>query len=207
MKLKVMMMKNIASYISAVLSQQGIIKAEDDAVFKYGLEAFAMSVLEILSVLILSLFLSSFIETLMFFVAFVPFRMYAGGYHAETKLRCYLVLLAVYAIFILLIGYMPAKYIMPVEICSMVLTAVMVFTSAPIVNKNKRASENERRVYRKISIVLMLVEFGIIILGMVILPGNIIFFSFSLGQSAVTSSMVAAALQKKIAGGDTNEKI
>ena len=92
-------MDRIALSISNTLAESNIIKKEDVAIYKYGILLFLTSALEIGIILILSLFIGNFIETIIFFVAFLPIRVYAGGYHADTKLRCFFVLIGVYAIF------------------------------------------------------------------------------------------------------------
>ena len=83
-------MDRIALSISNTLAENNIIKKEDVAIYKYGILLFLTSALEIGIILILSLFIGNFIETIIFFVAFLPIRVYAGGYHADTKLRCFL---------------------------------------------------------------------------------------------------------------------
>ncbi len=201
-------MEKALNYISKILNEQKVINESDTDILKYGLSALLVSIFEITSILILSLFLGNFLNTLVFFVAFVPFRLYAGGYHAETKMKCYLVLLLVYSLFVILSEYYTG--IVPItvlEICSIIITTIIVFFKAPIVNVKKKVSKVEYYFYRKRSIIIMIIEFVIILTGILVFPGSITFYSFSLGQLAVSLSMVAAVVINKIKGGESNEKV
>lgn len=92
-------MQKLAQKTADQLAVQGIISQKDTAVYCYGLEALYSSLLELLTILFLSLFVGNFLQTMLFFAALIPLRVYAGGYHAKTRLRCYLMSLAVYGFF------------------------------------------------------------------------------------------------------------
>lgn len=102
-------MECISGIISHTLWEQGIIQEEDIDKCQYGLDIFISSVLEVASILIIAAVVGNFFDTLIFFAAFIPLRVYAGGYHANTKLRCYLVSLSVYGIFTVAIYVLPVK--------------------------------------------------------------------------------------------------
>ena len=201
------MVSNLFIQISHILSQHKIISKDDVYICAYGLESFVISVLEIVSILVLSLFLNIFLNTLMFFFAFVPFRMYAGGYHADSKIKCYLIMLAVYAIFLLLIKNISNIYFTHSELIGMVFTFIVVLSFSPIVNGNKRVSQKEKIVYRKISFCIMFLEFAVIVGGIKIFPGSTVVFSIYLGQLAVSLSMIAAMIKNKIKEVEPNEEI
>ena len=193
-------MANISKDISDFFCRYGIIKKEEADIFKYGIDFFVISVLEVMSVIIISLFFKNFWYTLLYFFGFIPLRIYSGGYHADTKLRCYIILLFVYGIFTMLVKYISEAYILPLEIISIMLTAIMVLLSAPIVSNNKSINVIERNFYRKFSIYIMLIEFIIILFGMFMLHNSKSVLSFSLGQLSVSISMIAAIVKKKIGG-------
>lgn len=80
-------MRNIANNIAALLNANGIIQEDDMDTCRYGLEIFISSLLELTSILFISIFMDNFLETLLFFAAFIPLRVYAGGYHADTQIK------------------------------------------------------------------------------------------------------------------------
>ena len=199
-------MKSISQYISQTLGDEGIIKKDEIDVCKYGIEYFIISVLEILSVLLLSAFVGNFVCTLIYFVAFIPLRIYSGGYHADSKIGCYLILLSVYALFSVMIKYIPTNYYIVTGWCSIILTAITILKFSPMMHDNKNFNNIEIAFYRKVSIRIMIIETLLIITGIFVMPHSIFFFSFSLGQLAVSLSMLAAFVKSKMMGGETNEK-
>lgn len=199
-------MKNVFSYISETLAEAGFIQKEDIAVCKYGIEVFSISVLEVLSVLILSLACGNFMNTMLFFVAFIPLRMYAGGYHADSKLRCYIVLLLVYLALTLFIKHIPESLIVPFAVATVAFTIFMIFRFAPIINEKKKVNEKEILYYKRVSISITLLEAFIILLGMLLSLGSRYIASFALGQFAVSLAMITAFVKTKLIGGETDEK-
>ena len=80
-------MQRLAQGTAERLVAQGIIREEDVPIYRYGLEAMYSSLLELLSILALAALIGNFWQTVLFFAAFIPLRLYAGGYHASTRLR------------------------------------------------------------------------------------------------------------------------
>lgn len=124
----------------------------------YGIVLFFTSILEISAVLIISIFVKNFIGTVVFLIGFLSVRIYAGGYHANTKLRCFLILLAVYALFSfaliieIQVIYKYAMIIIPI------INVLCVWRWSPLKNRNKTLNKNERNHFRNISVVLSVVE-------------------------------------------------
>ena len=189
-------MKSISSSIANTLWTQGIIQKEDIDTCRYGLDVFISSVLEIASILTIVTFVENFFETVLFFTAFIPLRVYAGGYHADTKLKCYLISLGVYGIFTVIINELPSGAYLPVTLISTMLSMIMVLIVAPIIHKNKTVNEIERKHYRKFSIWVCSVETVLILLLTAIFSQSSFIVSLTIGQAAVTFSMIAAVIKE-----------
>ncbi len=190
-------MKNISDNIADTLLQSGILQDDNVDACRYGLDIFVSSVLEIISILVISVFVGNFVETLLFFLTFVPLRIYAGGYHADTKLKCYFVSIGVYAAFTAAIYALPQSLYTTVNILMSMFSVVIVFAAAPVVHRNKTVNEVERMYYRKFSILICMVETLINLILTAVFPRNIYVVSLVFGQVAVTVSMVAAIVQRK----------
>ncbi len=189
-------MNRVGNLFSAVLTEGGIIKKEEEAICSYGLELMLLAAVEFASILIIAAFVGNLFYTLLFFASFLPLRIYAGGYHADTRVRCYLVLLLVYGIFSSVMCLSPRVFL-PIEIISAVATVSTVWKLAPIVHQNKTASAAERSVYRKLSIRIMVVETMLLFTGVFWNPENSFVFSFALGQFVAAISMLAAFVKNK----------
>ena len=192
--------KNISNGIADMLWTQGIIQEDDIDKCKYGIDLFISSFLEIISILAIAAILGNFIETVLLFVFFIPLRIYAGGYHADTKLKCFIISLVMYGFSYTLANITPSEMIVLINIIGTLFSLIMVLIMAPIIHINKNVNDIERRNYRKISIEICLVETTIILLLTMTIPKNIIVTYLTVGQVSVAISMLAAILKKHIIG-------
>lgn len=191
-------MKNISENISNILWTQGIIQEEDVERCKYGLNVFLSSFVEILSILLMSIIVGNFVETILFFTAFIPLRVYAGGYHADTKLKCYIISVMAYMIFAGVMCILPESlYLITCILCTMLSFSVVIISS-PIIHYNKNVNEIERKNYRKISVVICLFDILVVFIMFSIAAISKFSVSVALGQFAVTVSMIAALLKERI---------
>ncbi len=191
-------MKKLSDSLSGALVQSGVIASDREMQCKYGLELMLSSLGEILFVIILSAFCGNFVQTLVFFAGFIPLRVYAGGYHADTRLRCFLILLVIYAIFTVLLHILPTQIYQYIIYGAAVLSVIIVCAMAPLAHSRKNMNEKEIKTFRKIAIAICLIEAILVVSGSVIFKNNIYILSFVFGQIAVTFSMVAADIKNKI---------
>lgn len=191
-------MKCISATIANALWNQGIIQKDDIEACQYGLAIFLSSVIEIASILIISVFVGNFSETVLFFTAFIPLRIYAGGYHADTRIRCYLISLAVYGIFTLVMNVFPKNiYAILIVLCT-ICSLIVVLVKAPVIHKNKSVSEFEVKHYRKFSIMVCSIETAVILLLTAVFPDSPYVVSLAIGQAAVVLSMIMAVIKEKL---------
>lgn len=190
--------KNISNGIADMLWTQGIIQEDDIDKCKYGIDLFISSFLEIISILAIAAFLGNFIETVLLFVFFVPLRIYAGGYHADTKLKCYLISLVMYGFSYTLANITPSELFALINVVGTVFSLIIVLIKAPIIHTNKTVNDIERKNYRKISIQICLIETTIILLFTMAIPQNLIVTYLMVGQASVAISMLAAIAKKHI---------
>lgn len=193
-------MQKLAQGITDQLVQNNIVKPEDADSCRYGLELMFSSVSEILCVLVISLFAGNFAETVVFFIAFMPLRIYGGGYHADTRLRCFLILLAAYGVLTALLMLLPLEAYRYVIFGGSAFTLIAVIALAPVRHNNKHLSENEVRVYRKIAVGVCIAEAAAALVGGILAGESPYILSFVCGQLAVSLSMIAACIKINIAG-------
>lgn len=189
-----------------MLQENHVIKDEDAACCRYGLELFLSSCGEIAAILVLSVFTRNFLQTACFFLAFVPLRIFAGGYHADTRLRCFGILVAAFAALTLMLCFLPAVWYTPVITGAVLFTAVMVLAFAPVHHANKGYGESERRQYRRTSILICAVQSAAVIAALLLIhEASQWLLAFSMGQLAVSLSMGAANIKAFIKGKELNE--
>lgn len=191
-------MKNLSGNLSKALVQNNIISPNKEKQCQYGLELMLSSLTEILVVILLSVICQNFLQTLTFFFAFIPLRIYAGGYHADTRLRCFLILLTIYMIFTVLLYILPVETYQYIIYGSVSFTLIVVVVKAPLLHDRKNMTNREISFFRKVALGICFFEVAFIILGNMFLKNNIYILSFVFGQISVTISMVAADIKDKL---------
>lgn len=193
-------MRNITDHITKELVDNNFVNVEDYEICKYGLENLVISFVEILSVLIISIFFDMVIYTIFFLATLIFLRRYTGGFHARTKSGCYLLFVVVYFAFITIVKYMPIRYSFAFEMLSMLFTNPMVLKYAPIVNGNKSINQLERKKFRRFSIIITIILSGVVSLGMARVPFEKCILSIACGLSSVSITMLVAIIMKRRCG-------
>ena len=188
-------MQRLAQGTAERLVAQGIIREEDAPIYRYGLEAMYSSLLELLSILALAALIGNFWQTVLFFAAFIPLRLYAGGYHASTRLRCFLTSLVVYAAFTIMLEIVPVAWFVPLAFIGGAVSFLIVWLFAPVIHQNHRSGLKHQVRFRRISIRICVVEVSAIIVGQILWSESALFFVALLGLLAETLSILAVKSQ------------
>jgi len=75
--------------ISDSLVRAGVIERKDQNIYSYGIQQGIVSLLNIITTLVIGAIVHAFYQSIVFIVAYIPLRHFAGGYHAKTQFRCY----------------------------------------------------------------------------------------------------------------------
>lgn len=138
------------------LVRSGIIKEEDADVYIYGINQIMSYVFNVSSSLIIGLIFGVTFEIIIFMAAYIPLRMFAGGYHAKTPLRCY-----IFSVIMLIIVSIGMKYLCPADwvyYAVLAVSVVVILALSPVEDKNKPLDEIEYRVYKKRTMLIAAVE-------------------------------------------------
>ena len=188
-------MQKLAQGTAERLVAQGIIREEDAPIYRYGLEAMYSSLLELLSILALAALIGNFWQTVLFFAAFIPLRLYAGGYHASTRLRCFLTSLVVYAAFTIMLEIVPVAWFVPLAFIGGAVSFLIIWLFAPVIHQNHRSGLKHQVRFRRISIRICVVEVSAIIVGQILWSESALFFVVLLGLLAEALSILAVKSQ------------
>lgn len=157
------MIAKLSRIIADFFIRQKVVPEEQREVYEYGFELSISSVIGILIVLAIGLISGRFWESVVFYIVFCFTRLFTGGYHASTYLRCKLsfagALLAVLAADWLL-KEIESYYWFVLHFYSLVI----VCQFAPIDNPNKELSERQKVRCKVISIVAMAVWLAVMFL-------------------------------------------
>jgi Membrane protein putatively involved in post-translational modification of the autoinducing quorum-sensing peptide len=199
------MLHTVSKYITSFFVENGIIENKEELdIYEYGFELLISSFVNIAVVFIMSLFLGKVLEAIAFFLAFIPLRMFAGGYHANTHFRCFIILLFVYSTNVVLIYITPYNYIPHTILIFSICSLILVLLYSPMEDSNKPLLMDEKVSYRKVSVNIILCQIAITTVILIINKIPHILLSFSIGQLAAALALLAVKI--KNTRGESNGK-
>lgn len=149
--------RTLSQKIVNKLCKQDVIDTCDAATYVYGYELLISSVISVLIVVLVSIICGDLRYSLSFLLGFVIQRIYIGGYHATSHIRCYFAFSGMFLICVLLSKLIAATYIFRIITTALLLTISILF--APVEAKNKPLNEKKRLKYKIIASTLSAIDF------------------------------------------------
>lgn len=121
------------------LCEQNIITISDADAYVYGYELLISSTISILLIVLFSIMCGDVRYSISFLIGIAIQRIYIGGYHATSHMRCYLAFTGAFIICVLL-----SKSIIETHLFRIITTVVLLVISilaAPVEAKNKPLSK------------------------------------------------------------------
>lgn len=173
------MFANIAEIITDKLEKNGAFISEDRDIYLYGAQHGLNMLLFLCSVALIGFVLNVFWYIILFLIAFVPLRRFAGGHHASTQLKCHIVS----TVALVCIGLAPRFVNIHGTLMVVLILALgsFIMLMAPIGTKNKPLDALEVKVYgkkaRKICVIEIVIAILCILIGIPAITTGI-FWSF-----------------------------
>lgn len=121
-----------------------------------------------------------FLESVIFMAAYIPLRSFAGGYHAKTPVRCYILSLIMITVVLAGTKYLPFTNVVYYVILA--VTVLIVLLLSPVEDKNKSLNRTENKVYKKSVMIITATELVIcLILRLTNYNGLFILVIYSFG--------------------------
>lgn len=121
---------------------------DDEELIRFGLEVMIEKLIFICIVVILGLLMNCFFESILFTLSFSILREYGGGYHAETRKKCFVLSILTLVASLSIIKLAENFQVLTFLICAVAfISAIYILIKAPIDTPNKRFDEDEVRVY------------------------------------------------------------
>lgn len=127
--------------ICNLLIKGEIISSEDYALYEYGLEQGFSLLLNIITTIVVGVFFGMLPYGVLFLLTYAPLRSYAGGYHAKTRFRCYVLSTAIIVLALIGIKYL----VLTKVICLLILivTGFIIALFAPVQDSNRPLNDKE----------------------------------------------------------------
>ncbi len=155
----------LAGSLTGKLLEDQVISQEEAEVITYGLENIGSNLSGLLMILVIGACFRHLPESFLLWLLIFPLRKNAGGFHAKTKTRCMLVSAGM-----LIAAFICLDWMEWTETVYVIIAAVffgVIFLLAPVGNQNKLLDDMEKKVYRKRTRIILLLESTLLILAFV----------------------------------------
>ena len=188
------MFEKTSEKITNAIAQNGTIKAEDKELYKYGIQQGMMILLNLCTTLIIGAVFEMVWQSILFTVAYIPIRSYAGGYHSKTPQRCYIFSILMIIAVLWGMKYFNNTYFICIAL--LVFASIIILLLSPVEDKNKPLDKLEKRIYKKRTLIILGIEILIILLFLVI---DILSISFCMVIALFSLSIMLVLGRIKIA--------
>ncbi len=147
------MAHRLSKIIAGFFLQKKYIPEEEFEIYVYGYETIILSIIDFIIVMIAGIVFDKLFTMLVFFTMFITVRLYSGGYHANTVLKCKSIFFSL-CIIMIIVSDFELPYVLNILI--MILYCITSFFIAPVENYNKPLTDDEKKKYRIISIAMSL---------------------------------------------------
>ena len=146
------------------LEKEETISDEEKEIVQFGLESLGGNLLGIILTLVVGVCFQQVREALLLWFLLFPLRKNAGGFHAKTKVRCFLS--STVTIIVSMVCIQQIRWTETENILITVISAVVIWIMAPVENGNKRLDSVEYRVYRQRTRKILLLEVLLFVLSL-----------------------------------------
>ena len=175
----------IAEKIANALVDLGTVPLEDKELYEYGIRQGILLVINIITAALIGLVVGMAWQSMVFLIVYYPIRSYAGGYHANHPLTCYL--FSIPLILIVLMGIKLIPWNNYAILAVLVLAGLIIGLLAPVEDFNKPLDQIERKVYRRKTLIYLSGLSCIIVIALLL---NLEQIALCLMMAAVTVSIM-----------------
>jgi len=144
------MLENLASRITSYMIVQGVVPKEDEEIHVFGWTMLLFSLGSSSAILLAGALLGQFLGTVLFLLFFTFLRSYAGGWHANSFLKCFLITSALYACCFLFHFHLPEAYWSLTILILLLLSVFITFVWGPVDHPNKPFRGGQRETNKKL---------------------------------------------------------
>lgn len=150
----------IQRFVNYLIDQQVITPDEADVQI-FALTTLSQMVMAHGAIFILAAIFGVFVETILFELIFMPMRSYAGGFHASTPGRCFVLSLAVWGAIMAAAKFTPAAYHL-LSFAVLLIAAVIIWLTAPVPHANNPIGPKRFAQVKRIVRWLLLLDVAVI---------------------------------------------
>lgn len=158
--------------------------------YLYGLELAFTSCLVWGTILLLAILVGKFYETLIFYGGFLIIRKLIGGYHASSIIKCYMLSIITYGIFVVILFVVPKELYQIINIVLASFVIIGIKTCAPRNRCENATLELNKEKNRKVALIISAVQLLLVEIEFFIYPYSIIAFTLCLGSFTAVLALI-----------------
>jgi accessory gene regulator B len=187
-----------AQHLSEAMARRGVFEAEDIPVYAYGFELMISTAVNILTVIAVSLVFGAPLAWIFFLLPFIPLRLTAGGYHANSHLGCCITFGVAYALLLLPAVYL-TSFMTPALLTAVSAAGLLaVLLLSPLPASAKPLDGKKKALNRRRSLLIAAAALLLTAVSFFSPPALLrLFVYFTLGQAGAAISLVAAKIVHK----------
>lgn len=135
--------------------ERRLISEEEKELYLYGLQLLSEKIFGLCSMILICIILSRLFEGIVFYMAYSLLRMYAGGFHAERFIACYLSS-CVTMVFCCVLSFLP--FAMNVSFVTSIVAIPLILFLAPVEHSAKPLDECEVKRYKILTRLVLFCE-------------------------------------------------
>ena len=193
------MLYTLSKHIAGFLFNQLRFEKELMPLYIYGIQLLLSSVLGVILVLTAGLLTCNLINAIFFLLTFIFLRKFTGGLHFNSYITCNTVTVLTF-----LTSAEAQKLITSQEYSQVICCFMMIFSIiitlvfAPLSNPNKEITHSEKRRFRLISILILLIHFGIFIISTEYLSTEIIIVTDFISSAYIIIGLIKNKIERRL---------
>lgn len=160
------MMERIAKRLTAYIIGKGIVAESEEKIYLYGFQMGLELIFNLIVSILIAIKMDMLPQAAIFFIVFIPIRSYAGGFHFEKYLHCFILSVVTY------VGVLELSQILTIageiHIVADVVLLILVRYLFPVQNVRRMIDEDEKRYFSKKLQQILVAEFVLIVVLLVL---------------------------------------
>jgi len=150
------MFSKTSERIANGMVDSGSISSDDKEVYLFGIQQGLSTLLNLVTMIIFGLLFGVLLGMVIFTVAYSILRSYAGGYHAKTPNKCYMLSSTMTAsvAFMLRFAALDLQFIIGI----LLFAGAFIMIVSPVGTKSKPLDKIEKKVYKKMSVLICAIQ-------------------------------------------------
>lgn len=140
-----------------MLQDNGIIQSENRKICEYGVRQLFTILLNIISDVFIGILFGMVSESIIFLIAYMSLRRFAGGFHSRTPILCYVYSMIIIAGNLWIVKVWLSDKII-ISIFLLLIGSALIFLLSPVEDMNKPLDMLEYKVYQKKCFLILIIE-------------------------------------------------